>query len=85
MYYQIYAYQKDGKLNHAGVHFFHHEPTQLDLRDEEILWRLWRAQYTKELRTKKENPCPIMEGHKSIQIIAKQTDNIFLFGERITA
>ena len=47
MKYQIYAYDKNGKLNHAGVHDLK-TLTPAKLRTIERKWRKWRKEYIAE-------------------------------------
>lgn len=45
MKYQIYAYDEDNNLNHAGIRDFRPSVTAEKLRKSEESWQKWRSQY----------------------------------------
>lgn len=56
---QSICFGKGGTLNHAGPFTWNCFPSLAVIKDNEILWRHWRAEYTKKLRKEKKDNCPI--------------------------
>ena len=58
MKYQIAAFDKNGNVVPAGVYAaikrkFQRPPTAADLKDEKVLYRLWKEQFRKDFPLKK--------------------------------